>query len=130
LAALTACALLGFVIVGDSIAHNKALLYALLIVPIWGINAVIAVLSVYSAEIYPTQIRSKGTGLCAGACKGGGVLIIAFVTLGLAPPSITEIALIGALPLSFAVLALVFFGTETTRKPLEQIGGAEPMGAV
>ena len=88
LTALTAVALAGFVLAGDSIVRNRPLLYTLLIVPIWGINSVIAVLSVYSAEICPTELRSKGTGLCAGACKAGGVLTIAMVCLHVAPPTI------------------------------------------
>ena len=68
--ALTAAALFGFVIAGDAIVHNRALLYALLIVPIWGISSVVAVLSVYSAEIYPTRIRSRGTGFGSGSGSG------------------------------------------------------------
>ena len=57
---LTAAALFGFVIAGDALVQNRGLLYALLVIPIWGISAVVAVLSVYSAEIYPTRIRSRG----------------------------------------------------------------------
>src|SRR5262245_54566152 len=73
LASLTAAALFGFVIAGDSIVNNRALLYALLVVPIWGISAVVAVLSVYSSEIYPTRIRSRATGFAAGASKAGAL---------------------------------------------------------
>ena len=121
LAGLTAAALLGFVLVGDEIAKNRVLLYVLLVIPIWGINSVVAVLSVYSAEIYPTRIRSKGSGFCAGACKAGGVLIIALVAFGVAPPSISEIALIGAVPMALAVVAVALFGVETRKRSLEQI---------
>lgn len=121
LAGLTAAALLGFVLAGDEIAKNRVLLYVLLVIPIWGINSVVAVLSVYSAEIYPTLIRSKGSGFCAGACKAGGVLIIALVAFGVAPPSISEIALIGAVPMALAVVAVALFGVETRKRSLEQI---------
>ncbi len=43
LAALTAAALFGFVIAGDEVAHDRVLLYSLLVVPIWGISSVLAV---------------------------------------------------------------------------------------
>src|SRR5688572_21791818 len=86
LTSLTAAALFGFIIAGDAIVQNRALLYALLVVPIWGISSVVAALSVYSAEIYPTLVRSRGTGFAAGASKAGGVGIIAAVLLGIAAP--------------------------------------------
>jgi len=121
LASLTAAALFGFVIAGDAIVTSRALLYALLIVPIWGISSVVAVLSVYSAEIYPTRIRSRGTGFAAGASKAGGVAIIALVALGIAAPSIATVALTGAIPMTLAVVLLVFFGVETRRRRLEDI---------
>ena len=121
LSALTAAALFGFVIAGDAIVQNRDLLYALLIVPIWGISSVVAVLSVYSAEIYPTAIRSRGTGFAAGASKAGGVLIIALVALGLAAPSISTVAMIGAIPMTLAVLLVLFFGIETRQRRLEEI---------
>jgi putative MFS transporter len=125
LSALTALALFGFVIAGDAIVHNRWLLYTLLVVPIWGISSVVAVLSVYSSEIYPTRIRSRGTGLAAGASKAGGVLIIALVAFGVAAPSIASVALIGAIPMSLAVVALAFFGIETRKRRLEEITADE-----
>jgi MFS transporter, putative metabolite:H+ symporter len=67
LTSLTAAAMFGFTIAGDAVVTNRVLLYTLLVIPIWGINSVTAVLSVYSAEIYPTRVRSRGTGLAAGA---------------------------------------------------------------
>lgn len=121
LAGVTAAALFGFVIAGDEIVTNRGLLYVLLVIPIWGINSVVAVLSVYSAEVYPTRIRSKGSGFCAGASKAGGVLIIALVAFGIAPPSISDIALIGAIPMTLAVLAVALFGVETRKRSLEEI---------
>ncbi|MGH9651645.1 MAG: MFS transporter, partial [Terriglobales bacterium] len=125
LAALTAAALFGFVVAGDEIAKNRALLYTLLVVPIWGISSVMAVISVYSSEIYPTRIRSRGTGLAAGASKAGGVLIIALVAAGIAAPSIVGTALMGAIPMTLAVLAIVLFGVETRKRRLEEITAEE-----
>jgi putative MFS transporter len=125
LTSLTAAALLGFVAAGDAIVHSRVLLYTLLVIPIWGISSVVAVLSVYSAEIYPTRIRSRGTGFAAGASKAGGVLVIALVAFGVAAPSIANVALIGAIPMALAVVALAFFGVETRQRRLEEITADE-----
>jgi putative MFS transporter len=118
---LTALSLFGFVVAGDSVATNEVLLYALLVMPIWGISSVVAVLSAYSAEIFPTRLRSRGSGLAAGFSKAGGVLVIALVAVEVAPPSITGTALIGALPLTLAAMAVALFGPETRRRQLEEI---------
>jgi putative MFS transporter len=125
LSGLTAAALFGFSIAGDAVVTNRALLYTLLVVPIWGINSVTAVLSVYSAEIYPTRIRSRGTGFAAGASKAGGVVIIALVALGVAAPSLAGTTLVGAIPMALAALAILFFGVETRNRRLEQITAEE-----
>jgi len=121
LTALTAAALFGFVLAGDAIVQNRSLLYALLIVPIWGISSVVAVLSVYSAEIYPTAIRSRGTGFAAGASKAGGVAIISLVVFGFTTPSIATVALIGAIPMTIAVVLVSVYGVETRKRRLEEI---------
>ena len=130
LSAITAAALFGFVWAGDRIVHERWLLYALLVIPIWGINAVVAVLSAYAAEIYPTQVRSKGSGMCAGACKAGGVLIIALVCVGIAAPGMASVAWIGAVPMVLAVLALAIYGVETRQRRLEDIAvpAVAPLG--
>ena len=86
---------------------------------------VTAVLSVYSSEIYPTRIRSHGTGLAAGASKAGGVIIIGLVVLGVATPSIAGTTLIGAIPMAVAALGILFFGVETRNRRLEEITAEE-----
>lgn len=125
LSSLTAASLFGFVVAGDAVVQHRWLLYVLLVVPIWGISSVVAVLSVYSSEIYPTRIRSHGTGFAAGASKAGGVAIIALVVFGIAAPSISTIALIGAIPMVLAVLLAVRYGVETRRRSLEEITAEE-----
>lgn len=118
---LTALSLFGFVVAGNSVATNRVLLYALLIMPIWGISSVVAVLSAYSTEIFPTRLRSRGSGLAAGISKAGGVAIITLVVFAIAPPSIADTALIGAVPLALAALAIAFYGPETRNRQLEEI---------
>jgi len=125
LSCLTAAALFGFAAFQEQVLHNRALLYVLLVIPIWGINSVVAVLSVYSSEIYPTHVRSRGTGLAAGLSKMGGVLIITLVALSIAPPSISTVSLIGAIPMAMAVFAIVIFGVETRKRRLEEITADE-----
>jgi putative MFS transporter len=125
LSALTAAALLGFVVAGNAIVQNRVLLYALLVVPIWGISSVVAVLSVYAAEVYPTRVRSRGSGFAAGASKAGGVAIIGLVAFGIAAPSISTVALIGAVPMAIAVVLVAFFGVETRQRRLEEITAEE-----
>jgi putative MFS transporter len=124
---LTAMSLFGFVIAGNSVATNRFLLYALLIMPIWGISSVIAVLSAYSAEIFPTRLRSRGSGLAAGISKAAGVVIIALVAVSVAAPSIADTALMGALPMALAAIAVALFGPETRNRQLEAIT-AEQLG--
>ncbi len=128
LTSLTAAALFGFAIAGDAVVTNRALLYILLVIPIWGINSVTAVLSVYSSEIYPTRIRSRGTGLAAGASKAGGVMIIALVTYGVAAPSLAGTTLVGGIPMALAAIAILLFGVETRNRQLEQITAEEFKG--
>lgn len=121
LTVLTAASMLGFIFAGDAIIHHELLLYVLLIIPIWGISSVISILSAYAAEIYPTRIRSRGSGLVAGFSKFGGVLVIALVVVAIAPPSIASTALIGAIPLGVAAFAVGVFGVETRKRQLEKI---------
>ncbi|WP_433732745.1 MFS transporter [Nocardia sp. CA-129566] len=125
LSTLLAVALGGFVILGDHVADNTALLYALLVVPIWGSSSVVAVIVAYGAEVYPTRIRSRGSGVAAGMTKAGGVLVIALVVLAVATPSIAVTAVISAVPIALAAVVAVGFIVETRRKPLEQITADE-----
>lgn len=125
MAAMTAAALVGFVVAGRRVADNAALLHVLLIVPIWGISSLTAVTAAYASEIYPTRIRARGTGLAAAGTKLGGVLILAAVAAAVAAPSISMTALLGAIPLIGAIALLGVFGVETRKKGLEQISAEE-----
>lgn len=121
LVGLTAASMFGFVAAGGAIAHNHLLLYGLLIMPVWGISSVTAVLSAYAAEVYPTRLRSRGSGVIAGLTKFGGVAIIALTTVQITPPTIAGTALLGGIPLLLAALAIGWFGIETRGRQLEKI---------
>ena len=92
----------------------------LLAIPIWGISSLVAVVSAYSSEIYPTSIRAMGGGLCAAASKAGGVLILAVVAAA-AVPSVAVTAVIGAIPLAAATALFAVVGRETRQRRLEEI---------
>jgi putative MFS transporter len=119
--ALTGVALLGFVIEGNALAHQKTLLSALLIVPLSGVSSIVAVLAGYAAEVFPTRIRSRGAGLAAGMTKAGGVLILGVVVASKTVPSIATTAWIGAVPLFAAAACFLRIGPETRRRQLEDI---------
>ena len=125
IATLMGSSLGAFALLGDQVAANHALLYALLVVPVWGISILNAVLAAYTAEVYPTVVRARGTGLSAGATKAGGVLILALVVFAVAAPSIRVTAVLGVLPMALAVIALGAYGPETRHKQLEQITAEE-----
>lgn len=125
---VTSLSLAGFVVLGDRVVDNRFQLYALLVIPITGISSILAVLVAYASETYPTRIRSRGTGLTAGASKLGGVGVIALVVAGVAPPSISATALLGAVPIALGAVALAWVGVETKHRPLEDIT-AEELGS-
>ncbi|MBM9508619.1 MFS transporter [Actinacidiphila acididurans] len=120
--AITGVALLGFVVAGNSLAHNHTLLSLLLIVPLSGVSSVVAVVAGYAAEVYPTLVRSRGTGLAAGMTKAGGVLILALTVAAASVPSITTTAVVGAIPLLLASVIFLWIGPETKARGLEDIG--------
>jgi putative MFS transporter len=125
LSGLLAVTLGGFVILGDHVVDHKPLLSALLVVPIWGSSSIIAVVVAYGAEVYPTRIRSRGSGVAAAMTKAGGIGVLALVVLAFATPSISSMALLSAVPVAIAAVAAVVCLVETRTRPLEEITAAE-----
>jgi MFS transporter, putative metabolite:H+ symporter len=118
---VTTGTLVWFAAAGNSLAHDHALLLALLVMPLAGISSAVAVVAAYATEIYPTRVRSRGVGLAAGMTKAGGVVIIALAVAATTTPSISATALIGALPLLAGMAILAWAGPETRRRRLEEI---------
>jgi putative MFS transporter len=121
LLALTTAAIAGIAIAGDSLVLSPVLLHTFLVVPIWGVNTVTAVVSVYATELYPLPVRSRGSGLTAAATKFGGVVITAIVAFGVAAPSISTTTLVCLIPLTIGSLLFVAFGIETKSRKLEEL---------
>lgn len=112
-------------LLGNHVTSNRGLLYVLLAVPVYGVNILNAVLAAYTAEVYPTVIRARGSGLPAGATKAGGVAILALVLIAFAAPSIRMTAALGMVAITAAVAVLAAFGPETRHKRLEEITAEE-----
>ncbi|MBF6329487.1 MFS transporter [Nocardia transvalensis] len=125
LSTLLALALGGFVLLGDNVVDHKVVLYALLVVPIWGSSSIVAVIVSYGSEVYPTRIRSRGSGVAAAMTKAGGVGVLALVVVAIAAPSISRMALLGMVPVAVAAVAAVAYLVETRRRTLEEITAAE-----
>lgn len=121
LTGLIAAGLAAFVLLGNQVVGNRGLLYVLLVVPLCGVNILNAVLAAYTAEVYPTAVRARGSGVSAGATKTGGVAILSLVLIAFAAPSIRMTAVLGMVPMAAALIALGSFGPETRHKRLEQI---------
>ncbi len=122
-AMLAALALVGFAILtpGDN-GENRALLTPLLVLLLTSSGGVIAMLSPYTAEVYPTSLRGTGSGLAAGSSKIGGVLgppLIAAVLVW--SPGFTAAGLVVAAPMVVAAVALAVKGIETRGRRLEEI---------
>jgi MFS transporter, putative metabolite:H+ symporter len=130
LATLTALAVGVFAVFGDSVVHNRTLLSLLLVIPLSGISSVVAVVTAYASEIYPTRVRSRGTGLTAGMTKAGGVLVLALVITAVQTPSLAVTALIGAVPLLLAVILFGFSAPDTHQRRLEDIAPADTTAAL
>ena len=128
---VTAAALVAFAAEGSSLAHQRTLLSLLLVVPLSAVGTIAAVVAGYAAEVYPTTIRSRGTGWAAGMTKAGGILILAVAVSAKTVPSIPFTAVIGIVPLLLAALCFLFIGPETRQRPLEEISRleAEPEAA-
>lgn len=115
------CAMTAFIVGGNRLAHNHLLLQVLLILPTWSIGILASIIAAYAVEIYPTSIRSHGSGMSAGATKFGGLLIVGLAAAAVAAPSIRLTAIVSAIPMTVAVAGIVLLGPETRRRALEQI---------
>jgi len=87
-----------------------------------GLSGMIAMLSPYSVELYPTKLRASGGGVTASSSKVGGVVGPSAVALIMtAFPGLTIPALSLAAPLLLAAAALWMNGKETSGKRLEEL---------
>jgi putative MFS transporter len=94
----------------------------LLVLLLTGTSGVVAVLSPYTAEVYPTSHRGAGSGLAAACTKAGGMfgppLMALLLTL---VPGARLIALVAAVPMCLATVAIARRGMETHGRDLEEL---------
>ena len=128
-AAVNAATLATFAALGSRVGAQPVLLRVLIVLLLVSTGAMLATLTPYSSEVYPTRIRGRGTGLGGMCARGGGLLGVGIVVLGVAPPSLTGAALLGLAPVTLAALVIGRFGLETRRRRLEEITAAQLVGA-
>jgi len=116
----TAGVLVGFATIRPGGSQTLfSFLTALLLI---GLSGMIAMLSPYSVELYPTKLRASGGGVTASSSKVGGVFGPSAVALIMtAFPGLTIPALLLAAPLLLAAVALWVNGKETSGKCLEEL---------
>jgi len=122
-AALTFAVMMTFAVLSPDLAkmgHTPILLVTMGLMV--ASTSVIAMLSPYAAEVYPTRLRGTGSGFAAGASKLGGMVgppAMALLLSAAATPLI-PIAAMG-IPIGLAALVLAFTGVETRGRGIDQI---------
>jgi MFS transporter, putative metabolite:H+ symporter len=105
-------ALISFLLLGESASLYPWLTSAIIAVLLASSCGVIATLSPYTVEVFPTQIRACASGWTAGMSKFSGVIALSFVSLGFSP----NLMLAAFIIVIFAVVSVVTFikhGVET-----------------
>ena len=102
--------------------HSQAIFSALTVLLLIGLSGMIAMLSPYSVELYPTKLRATGGGVSASSSKAGGIIgPPAIAQVMIAFPGLAVPALVVAAPLLLAAGALWLNGIETSGERLEKL---------
>ena len=85
-----------------------------------------AMLSPYTAEVFPTRLRGTASGLSASSSKLGGLIGGVATVAGLITVStgMTRPALLVSIPIAAAALLVAWRGIETRGKRLEELGSS------
>jgi len=114
---------LAFAVITPSAATARLTMIAVLSLIYATTGGVMAMLSPYTAEVFPTRLRGTGSGLSAGSTKLGG-LFGGFATVtgviavagGLARP-----VLLVSIPMALAAVLVWKYGIETRGRRLEEL---------
>lgn len=120
-ALLTVATLCGFAATGDNLANQPVLMSSLLIALLASSSGVIAMLSPYTAEVFPVHIRATASGWSAGCSKGAGVATLGAAALVGLTPGMATAAMLAAVPTLLAAVAVAWKGIETRGLGLEAI---------
>lgn len=120
--ASVACAL-GLAWMAPSLGSSRGAIVAMLALLYAATGGVIAMLSPYTAEVFPTRLRGTGSGLSAGSSKLGGLLGAIGTVTGLIAVSTGMLrpALLVSIPMMIAAIAVAMRGLETRGRPLEEL---------
>jgi putative MFS transporter len=77
-----------------------------------GSNGILAILLPYASECYPLKVRGRATGWVAACTKAGGVMAQSLSITAQVPPLGIASLMIMA-PILFALVLIIWFGTET-----------------
>lgn len=126
LALLTSVVLVGFALISEDLKEvDHTIIIMLLMALMVSSTGVIAMLSPYAAEVFPTDLRGTGSGFAALASKSGGMIGPPVMALLLtASASMAIPALAAAVPIAIAALVLAFTGIETRGRGLERLSSA------
>jgi putative MFS transporter len=118
-AAVSALGLAGVGLLGG-ISHSSTGVVLCLVMLIVAVNGMNALVIPYASEVYPTELRGRGTGFVASAGKFGGVIgtvvVSAFATFT-SGVSVAAFALL--LPLFLGLVAILRFGIDTRGHALD-----------
>jgi putative MFS transporter len=102
---------------------DRATIVGLLALLYGATGGVIAMLSPYTAEVYPTRYRGTGSGVSAGSSKLGGLIAGIGSVTGLLAVSgdIVRPAVIVSIPMAAAAVIVAVRGLETRGRRLEEL---------
>jgi putative MFS transporter len=114
---------LGLAWIAPSATSNRVAMVAMLALLYAATGGVIAMLSPYTAEVFPTRLRGTGSGVSAGSSKLGGLLGALGTVAGVISVSTGMLrpALLVSIPMALAAIAVALRGVETRGRPLEEL---------
>lgn len=123
---------LTFAAIGPGAGTSRLLMIVVLSLIYATTGGVMAMLSPYTAEVFPTRLRGTGSGLSAGSTKLGGLVGgVATVTGVIAVASgLTRPVLLVSIPMALAAVLVWRYGIETRGKRLEELAPLDPSSRV
>lgn len=111
----TVVVLVLFAIFSPQRPGSGTLLVVLVSVLLAGLSGMVAMLSPYAAEVYPTTLRATGSGFAAASTKFGGMLGPLLITSAI---GINTLAVVCAVPVAAGAVLLWRTGEETSGRPM------------